>query len=282
MYRRKTRSVFIGNVEVGGDAPISVQSMTNTDTQNVKETVSQIKELEDAGCDIIRVAVPDLKACEAVGDIISQINIPLVSDIHFNHRLALKAIERGTDALRINPGNIGSQEKVREVVYAAQHSDTPIRIGVNSGSLEQSILEKYNGITPEGMVESALKHIALFEKIGFKDIIISLKSSDVLQTIKAYRLMAEENNYPLHLGVTEAGTYKTGIIKSAVGIGSILLDGIGDTIRISLTAPPVQEVLSGISLLKALKLREGVEIISCPTCGRCEIDIFSLGFIVIL
>lgn len=276
--RHKTQEVWVGNVPVGGDHPITVQSMTNTDTRNAAETIQQIKELESIGCEIIRVAVPDMEAANKLEQIKREINIPLVADIHFDYRLALTALSLGIDALRINPGNIGSKTKVQKVVEKAQEKNIPIRIGVNAGSLEKHLLEKYGGPTPEAMIESALAHVNILESLKFDSIIISLKASDVLATCKAYELMAQRCNYPLHLGITEAGTLQTGTIKSAIGIGSLLLNGIGDTIRISLTAHPKEEVRVAFEILKALGIRQkGPKIISCPTCGRCEIDLIRIA-----
>ncbi|MBO8137057.1 MAG: flavodoxin-dependent (E)-4-hydroxy-3-methylbut-2-enyl-diphosphate synthase [Desulfotomaculum sp.] len=276
--RRKTRKIYVGKVPVGGDSPISVQSMTNTDTRNASETVKQIKELTDAGCEIIRVAVPDDTAAEALPRIKKQISIPLIADIHFSHRLALAAVKAGVDGLRINPGNIGGENKVLEVVAAAKDRGIPIRIGVNAGSLERDLMEKYGGVTAQAMVESALRHIAILEKLKFYDIKISLKASNIPLMLQAYRMLAQKVNYPFHVGVTEAGTISSGTVKSAVGIGILLSEGIGDTIRVSLTGHPRHEIKVGYQILQALGLRRrGVEIISCPTCGRTEIDLISLA-----
>ena len=279
MYkRRKTRAVQFGAQPVGGDSLISVQSMCNTKTENVEATVKQIKKLEDVGCEIIRVAVPDKNAAAALQDIKEQINIPLVADIHFDHTLALLSIENGVDALRINPGNIGSDQKVREVALACREKNIPIRVGSNSGSLEKELLEKYGGPTAEAMVESALRNVRILEENDFYEIVISLKSSDVFTTIEAYELMAEKVNYPFHIGITESGTPWRGTIKSAAGIASLLTRGYGDTLRVSLTGDPVEEVKVGWQILKSLKLRhKGVEIVSCPTCGRTNIDLISLA-----
>lgn len=278
MNRKKTRKVMVGNIIVGGDSRITVQSMTNTDTRDIESTIKQIRMLEDANCDIIRVAVPDMEAAEAIKKIKSGINIPLVADIHFDYRLALASIEMGIDALRINPGNIGSAEKVDTVVKAAKENCIPIRIGVNSGSLEKSLLEKYNGVTCEALVESALKHVNILEQYGFYDIVISIKSSDVMMMIDSYRMISEKVGYPLHLGVTEAGTIFSGTIKSSVGIGTLLAEGIGDTIRVSLTGDPVEEVKVGRQILKSLGIiKEGIDIISCPTCGRTCIDLINIA-----
>ncbi len=276
--RRKTREIKLGSVPVGGNAPISVQSMTNTDTRDVDATVSQIKRLEDAGCEIIRVAVPDKTAAEALSAIKKQIEIPLIADIHFDHRLALKAIEQDVDGLRINPGNIGDRKKIEAVVSACKDRGIPIRIGVNAGSLEKDLLKKYGHPTPAAMVESALRHIKILEDLNFFDIKVSLKASNVVNTIEAYRLISKKADYPLHIGISEAGPAFSGTIKSAVGLGILLSEGIGDTIRISLTADPVKEVEAAYEILKSLGLRKrGINIISCPTCGRLEIDVIKLA-----
>ena len=275
--RRLTRQIKVGGLSLGGDAPIRVQSMTNTPTQDVEATVGQIQALQQAGCELVRVAVPNKKAAEALPAIKERITIPLVADIHFSSTLALKAIKAGVDKLRINPGNIGSRDRVERVVRAAQERGIPIRIGVNAGSLESDLLQKYGGITAEALVESALRHVAILEELRFEDVVISLKASDVPLTIEAYQLMAAKVDYPLHLGITEAGTVRSGTIKSAVGIGAILAQGIGDTIRVSLTGDPVEEVWVGYEILKALGLRShGPTVISCPTCGRTEIDLIPL------
>lgn len=275
--RRISRQIHIGNVAVGGDAPVSVQSMTNTDTRDWRATVDQIKRLEDAGCEIIRVAVPDQEAAECFGTIKRSIRIPIIADIHFDYRLAINAIISGADAIRINPGNIGGAEKVKKVIQAAKDRNVPVRIGVNSGSVEKDLLRKYGHPGPEAMVESALRHIRFFEDNDFRLIKISLKSSDVVNTIASYRLLAQKTDYPFHLGVTEAGTVVGGAIKSALGIGLLLLEGIGDTLRVSLTAAPEEEMFVAYSILRALRLRErGVELVSCPTCGRTEIDLIAL------
>lgn len=276
--RKMTRQISIGDVKIGGGAPISVQSMTNTKTTDTNATVAQIKALVDAGCDIVRVAVPDMSAAENIYNIKNQVDVPLVADIHFDYRLALKAIEQGIDALRINPGNIGDEERVKAVVEAAKIRNIPIRIGVNAGSLDKKLLAKYGKVTADALVESALEHIRILEKLNFYDIKISLKAHDVPLTLDAYRLMSETVDYPLHLGITEAGTVNTGIIKSAVGIGALLAEGIGDTFRISLTGDPVNEVKVANEILKALGLKEyGPTLISCPTCGRCNIDLPSIA-----
>jgi (E)-4-hydroxy-3-methylbut-2-enyl-diphosphate synthase len=276
--RRKTRMVSCGKVKIGGGSPISIQSMTNTDTRDVKATIVQIKQLEKAGCEIVRVAVPDLEAAQAIKKIKQQIKIPIIADIHFDYRLALEAIENGADKLRLNPGNIGGKDRVKQIIIKAQEKKIPIRIGVNAGSIDKKILTKYNGITPEAMVESAFDHIAFLEAFNFKDIVVSLKASDVKLTQQSYRIMASKTDYPLHIGITEAGTPINGTIKSAIGIGALLLDGIGDTIRVSLTGDPVEEVTVAKHILKLLNLRDfGVQIISCPTCGRCQIDLIGLA-----
>jgi len=275
--RRPSRQIHIGDVAVGGDAPVSVQSMTNTDTRDWRSTVNQIKRLEDAGCEIVRVAVPDQEAADQLPAIKKSIRIPLIADIHFDHRLAIDSIHAGADAIRINPGNIGGPEKVVRVIAAARERGVPVRIGVNSGSVEKDLLEKYGHPGPEAMVESALRHIRFFEDNDFGLLKISLKSSDVIDTIASYRLLAEKTDYPFHLGVTEAGTVVGGAIKSALGIGLLLFEGIGDTLRVSLTADPEKEMHVAWSILRSLKLRQrGVELVSCPTCGRTEIDLIPL------
>ena len=273
--RKKTRQIHIGKIAIGGGAPISVQSMTNTKTADTEATVQQIKALTAAGCDIVRLAVPDIEAAQNLGNIISQVNVPLVADIHFDYKLALEAIRQGISGLRLNPGNIGGEEKVRAVVQEAKAHGLPIRIGVNAGSLDKKILAKYGGkVTPEGLVESAMQHVRILEEQGFYDMKISLKAHDVPMTLAAYRLMSEKVDYPLHLGITEAGTPNTGIIKSAVGIGALLAEGIGDTFRISLTGDPVVEVKVANEILKALGLKEyGPTLVACPTCGRTSIDL---------
>ena len=272
--RKQTRKIFIGNVPIGGDSPISVQSMTNTKTTDTEATVKQIKQLQDAGIDIVRLAVPNMDAAKNLHNIIEQVDVPLVADIHFDYQLALESIEQGISALRINPGNIGSKDHVKKVVEKAQSKKIPIRIGVNAGSLDPKMLDKYKGISPKALVESALEHVKILEDMDFFDIKISLKSHDVPTTIEAYRLMSEAVDYPLHVGITEAGTEKSGLIKSAVGIGALLAEGIGDTIRVSLTADPVREVIAGNEILKSLGLKKfGVTLISCPTCGRTRIDL---------
>ncbi|KGK88637.1 flavodoxin-dependent (E)-4-hydroxy-3-methylbut-2-enyl-diphosphate synthase [Clostridium sp. HMP27] len=278
MNRINTRKVKVGSVFVGGDAPISVQSMTNTDTRNIKETISQINSLQKAGCEIVRCAVPDMEAAEALKHIIKEVTIPVVADIHFDYKLALTSIDCGVSALRINPGNIGSIERVKMVAERAKEKEIPIRIGVNSGSLDKDLLNKYGKVCSEALVESALKHVKILENINFKDIVVSIKSSNVLDMIESYRLISEKSNYPLHLGVTEAGTPWRGTIKSSIGIGALLSEGIGDTIRVSLTGDPVEEVKVGIEILKALQIKkQGIEIISCPTCGRTEIGLINIA-----
>lgn len=276
--RTKTRKVKVGSVCVGGDAPISVQSMTNTDTRNIRETINQINSLQKAGCEIVRCAVPDMEAAEALKHIIKEVTIPVVADIHFDYKLALTSIDCGVSALRINPGNIGSIERVKMVAERAKEKEIPIRIGVNSGSLDKELLNKYGKVCPEALVESALKHVKILEDINFKDIVVSIKSSNVLDMIESYRLISEKSNYPLHLGVTEAGTPWRGTIKSSIGIGTLLSEGIGDTIRVSLTGDPVEEVKVGIEILRALQIKkQGIEIISCPTCGRTEIGLINIA-----
>lgn len=275
--RRKTREIRVGNIAVGGKALISVQSMTNTDTRDVEATVRQIHRLESAGCEIVRVAVPDSEAADRVRDIKGRVAVPLIADIHFDYRLALKSLEGGMDGLRINPGNIGSREKVEKVVAAARDRGVPIRIGVNAGSLEKG-LEERMGSVPAAMVESGKRHIGILEDLGFRDIKISLKASDVLETLEAYRLLSREGDYPFHIGISEAGTLESGTIKSSVGLGILLSEGIGDTLRVSLSADPVEEVRVGFGILKALGLRQrGIDLISCPTCSRQEIDVVSLA-----
>ncbi|SFI41343.1 4-hydroxy-3-methylbut-2-en-1-yl diphosphate synthase [Selenomonas ruminantium] len=274
MKRKHTRQIHIGPVAIGGGAPISVQSMCNTKTTDTEATVAQIKALQAAGCDIVRLAVPDRAAAKNLGNIIRAVEVPLVADIHFDYKLALEAIEQGISALRLNPGNIGGEEKVKAVVQAAKAKHIPIRIGVNAGSLDKKILAKYGAITPEALVESAMQHIRILEALDFHDMKISLKAHDVPLTLAAYRLMSETVDYPLHLGITEAGTVNTGIIKSAVGIGALLAEGIGDTFRISLTGDPVVEVKVANEILKSLGLKEyGPTLVACPTCGRTSIDL---------
>ena len=273
-----TKQIKVGNVLVGGGAPVSIQSMTNTRTDDVEATLRQIRELAAAGCEIIRVAVPDMAAAKAVGKIKEQCPLPLVVDIHFDYKLALEAIAAGADKVRINPGNIGSEDRVKAVADACRQKNIPIRIGVNGGSLEKPLLAKYGGVCPEAMVESAFGHIRLLNKFDFDDICVSLKSSSVPMTMKAYQIMSQESNYPLHIGVTEAGTVRMGTLKSAVGIGGLLALGIGDTMRVSLSADPVEEVYAARDILKAVGIRkEGAELVSCPTCGRTRIDLISLA-----
>ena len=277
-YRNKTKKVQIGNVCIGGGERIAIQSMTNTKTEDVEACVAQILKLEKAGCDIIRVAVPTMEAAESIRKIKEQIHIPLVADIHFDYRLAIAAIENGADKIRINPGNIGGEENIRKVVETAKKYHVPIRVGVNSGSLEKPLVKKYNGVTAQGLVESALDKVAMLEKYDFHDMVVSIKSSDVLMCAEAYRLVADKINYPLHVGITEAGTVFSGNIKSAVGLGIILSQGIGDTIRVSLTGDPVNEIASAKLILKTLGLRSGgIEVVSCPTCGRTNIDLIPLA-----
>ncbi|MBE6051175.1 MAG: flavodoxin-dependent (E)-4-hydroxy-3-methylbut-2-enyl-diphosphate synthase [Clostridium sp.] len=278
MTRKMTRKVQVGNVSVGGNSEITIQSMTNTDTRDVEKTLEQIRLLYNAGCQIIRCAVPDMEAAESLKEIIENSPIPVVADIHFDYRLALKAIENGVHALRINPGNIGSEERVKLVAEAAKAKNIPIRIGVNSGSLEKDILERDGKVTAEGLVESALRHVEILEKLDFNDIVISIKSSDVKMMIDAYRLISEKCDYPLHLGVTESGTKERGTIKSSVGIGTLLAEGIGDTLRVSLTSDPVDEIKVAKEILRSLGLRKGgLEFVSCPTCGRTQIDLIGIA-----
>lgn len=274
ILRRSTRRISVGNVAVGGDAPVTVQTMTKTDTRDAAATIRQIKEAAAIGCDIVRVAVVDADACRALKQICREAGIPVVADIHFDYRLALGAIKAGVHGLRINPGNIGSVSKVEEVVKAARDRSVPIRIGVNSGSLEKDILEAAGGPTAAGLVESALRHVRILEDLAYREIKISVKASDVLMTVQAYRLLSEKCDYPLHLGVTEAGTFLGGTVKSSVALGALLMDGIGDTIRVSLTDSPDQEVRVGLAMLRCLGLRKGAaHVISCPTCGRIEVDV---------
>ena len=273
-----TKRLFVGEIPVGGGSPVTIQSMCNTRTDDAAATVAQIHALEDAGCEIVRVAVPDINAAEAVGQIKERISIPLIADIHFNYKLALLCAERGIDAIRINPGNIGGEENVKAVAHSCQRRGIPIRIGVNGGSLEKELRAKYGGVTAEALVESAMGHVALLNRFDFDDICISVKCSDVPLTVAAYRLLAERTDYPLHLGVTEAGTPSMGMIKSAMGIGGLLCLGIGDTIRVSLTANPVEEVYAAKKILKAAGVRKGgANLVSCPTCGRTRIDLIGLA-----
>lgn len=276
--RRKTRQIMCGNVKIGGDAPIPVQSMTNTDTRDVESTVSQIKDLEAVGCDIVRVAVLDTEAALAISEIKKQIDIPVIADIHFDYKLALESIKSGVDGLRLNPGNIGERYKVEEVVKACKERNTPIRIGVNSGSISKEILEKFNGVNVDSMVHSALEHIKILEDLNYENIKVSLKATDIDLTVNSYKKMAEFVDYPFHIGITEAGTIWSGTIKSSVGIGTLLHMGLGDTLRVSLTGDPVEEVRVGKQILRTLGLlKDKVEIISCPTCGRTQIDLIGLA-----
>lgn len=278
MYRDHTKVIWIGDKKIGGGNPVLIQSMCNTKTEDVAATVSQILKLEQAGCDVIRVAVPTMEAAAAIREIKKQIHIPLVGDIHFDYRLAIAAIESGVDKIRINPGNIGSKERVCAVVETAKKYQIPIRVGVNSGSLEKELLEKYGGVTAEAIVESAQKQVTAIEEFGYDNLVVSIKSSDVLMCVKAHELLAKQCRYPLHVGITESGTVLSGNIKSSVGLGIILYQGIGDTIRVSLTGDPVEEVKSAKLILKALKLRKGgVEVVSCPTCGRTQINLIGLA-----
>lgn len=278
MYREYTKKVTIGGVTVGGGSPVAIQSMTNTRTEDVKGTVEQILSLERAGCEIIRCAVPTLEAAEALSEIKKQIHIPLVADIHFDYRLAIAAIERGADKIRINPGNIGDASHVKAVVDKAKEYHVPIRVGVNSGSLEKPLIEKYGGVTAEGLVESALDKVHMIEGLGYEELVVSIKSSDVLMCVKAHEQIAKVCPYPLHVGITEAGTLLAGNIKSSVGLGLILYQGIGDTIRVSLTGAPSEEIKSAKLILKTLGLRKGgIEVVSCPTCGRTKIDLIGLA-----
>lgn len=278
MFRDNTKIIHIGDRVIGGGNPVLIQSMTNTKTQNVEETVNQILRLEEAGCEIIRCTVPDEDAAKALKEIKKKIHIPLVADIHFDYRMAIAAIENGADKIRINPGNIGGEEKLVAVVNKAKERNIPIRVGVNSGSLEKELVEKYGGVTAEGIVESALDKVAMIEKAGYDNIVVSIKSSDVMMCVKAHEVMAKQCLYPLHVGITESGTVKSGNIKSSVGLGIILNEGIGDTIRVSLTGDPVEEIVSAKLILKTLGLRKGgIEVVSCPTCGRTNIDLISLA-----
>ena len=278
MHREHTKTVRIGDKVIGGGNPILIQSMTNTKTEDVEATVDQILRLERAGCEIIRCTVPTMEAAEAIGKIKEQIHIPLVADIHFDYKMAIAAMENGADKIRINPGNIGGRDKVEAVVSVAKERNIPIRVGVNSGSLEKELVEKYHGVTAEGIVESALDKVRMIEELGYDNMVISIKSSDVLMCVRAHELLAEKTNYPLHVGITESGTVLSGNIKSAVGLGLILHQGIGDTIRVSLTGDPVEEIKSAKLILRTLGLRKGgVEVVSCPTCGRTRIDLIGLA-----
>ncbi|RBP41161.1 flavodoxin-dependent (E)-4-hydroxy-3-methylbut-2-enyl-diphosphate synthase [Garciella nitratireducens] len=280
MKRKKTKKIRVKDMFIGGDAPISIQSMTKTDTRDINATINQIKELEEIGCDIVRVAIPNMEAAQAIKTIVQQTNIPIVADIHFDYRLALEVIKNGIHKLRINPGNIGDFDRIEKVVNAAKERNIPIRIGVNAGSINSKIIKKYGGISAQAMVDSAQEHIRILESLNFDQIIISLKSSNVVLTIEAYELMSKQSNYPLHIGITESGTKFSGTIKSSVGIGSLLSKGIGDTIRVSLTDKPIEEIIVGKEILKSLNLRNdsnSIEIISCPTCGRCQIDLIDIA-----
>ena len=278
MKRNGTKVIQIGDVKIGGGNPIAIQSMTNTKTEDVKATVAQILALEEVGCEIIRCAVPTMEAAKALREIKKQIHIPLVADIHFDYRLAIAAIENGADKIRINPGNIGDKERVRQVVEKAKEYHVPIRVGVNSGSLENELVEKYGGVTAEGIVESALDKVSIIEDMGYDNLVVSIKSSDVMMCVRAHELIAEKCNYPLHIGITESGTVTSGNIKSSVGLGIMLYHGFGDTIRVSLTGDPLEEIKSAKLILKTLGLRKGgIEVVSCPTCGRTKIDLISLA-----
>lgn len=278
MYRNKTKVIQIGNRKIGGGNPVLIQSMTNTRTEDVEATVAQILRLEAAGCEIIRSTVPTIEAAKAIGEIKKQIHIPIVADIHFDYKMAIAAIENGADKIRINPGNIGSRDKVEAVVNAARERGIPIRVGVNSGSLEKDLVEKYGGVTAEGIVESALDKVHMIEELGYDNLVVSIKSSDVMMCVKAHEILAEKINYPLHVGITESGTVTSGNIKSSVGLGIILYQGIGDTIRVSLTGDPVEEIKSAKLILRTLGLRKGgIEVVSCPTCGRTRIDLIGLA-----
>lgn len=278
MYKRRPcREVKVGSLKIGGDNQISIQSMTNTDTRDAKATIAQIKRLEEVGCDVVRVAVPDMEAAKNIGKIKSNVNIPVIADIHFDHRLAIEAINQGIDGVRINPGNIGSIEKVKEVVNLCKEKNLKIRIGVNGGSLEKELLEKYGHATAEALVESALGHVKILEDLDFYNIVISLKSSDIYKTLEAYELISQKVDYPLHIGITESGSVKKGTIKSSIGVGALLLKGIGDTVRISLTGDPCEEVVVGKEILRSLGLlNDKIKVVSCPTCGRCNIDLISV------
>lgn len=278
ILREKTKEIKIGDVVIGGEHPVVIQSMTNTKTEDVEATVAQIQKLQAAGCEIIRCAVPTMEAALALKEIRRQIHIPLVADIHFDYRLAIAAIENGADKIRINPGNIGNEERLREVVEKAKEYQVPIRVGVNSGSLEKHLLEKYGGVTAQGLTESALDKVRMIEEMGYDNLVVSIKSSDVVMCVKAHELIAEKCSYPLHVGITEAGTVYSGNVKSSVGLGIILYEGIGNTIRVSLTGDPVEEIKTAKLILKALGLRKGgVEVVSCPTCGRTRIDLINLA-----
>lgn len=278
MFRDRTREIQIGTVKIGGGNPVAIQSMTNTRTEDVAATVAQIHRLERAGCEIIRCAVPTMEAAQALNEIRKQIHIPLVADIHFDYRLAIAAVENGADKIRINPGNIGSKERVLAVVNCCRERNIPIRVGVNSGSLEKNLVEKYGGVTAEGLVESALDKVSQIRDMGYDNLVISIKSSDVLMCIRAHEQLAEKTDLPLHVGITESGTVYSGSIKSAIGLGTILYQGIGDTIRVSLTGDPLQEIVAAKMILQTLSLRRGgIQVVSCPTCGRTQIDLISLA-----
>ncbi len=275
--RRLSKEVSVGSLKIGGNNPISIQSMTNTDTRDAKATIAQIKKLEEVGCDVVRVAVPDMEAAKNIGEIKSNVNIPVIADIHFDYRLALEAIDQGVDGVRINPGNIGNIDRVKMVVNKCKENNLKIRIGVNGGSLEKDLLEKYGSATAEALVESALRHVNILEDLEFYNIVISLKSSDIYKTIDAYELISKKVDYPLHIGITESGSVKKGTIKSSIGVGALLLKGIGDTIRISLTGDPTEEVIVGKEILRSLDLlNDKIKVVSCPTCGRCNIDLISV------
>lgn len=277
-HREHTKTIQIGNGKIGGGNPVAIQSMTNTRTEDVVATVEQIRRLEAAGCEIVRCTVPTLEAAEAIREIKKQIRIPLVADIHFDYKMAIAALENGADKIRINPGNIGGEDKVKAVVEAARERNVPIRVGVNSGSLEKQLVDKYHGVTAQGLVESALDKVHMIEAIGYDNLVISIKSSDVMMCVRAHELLAEKTEYPLHVGITESGTVVSGNIKSAVGLGLILYQGIGDTIRVSLTGDPAEEIKSAKLILKTLGLRKGgIEVVSCPTCGRTKIDLIGLA-----
>lgn len=278
IIRKPTREVQIGSRRIGGKNPILIQSMTNTHTEDIKGTIAQIQQLTSAGCEIIRCAVPTMEAAEALAEIKKGITIPLVADIHFDYRLAIAAMEHGADKIRINPGNIGSKERIRAVIDVAKERNIPIRVGVNSGSLEQELVEKYHGVTAEGIVESALDKVHIIEELGYDNLVISIKSSDVMMCVRAHELIADQTDYPLHVGITESGTLTSGNIKSAMGLGMILSQGIGDTIRVSLTGDPQEEIKSGKIILRTLGIRKGgIEVVSCPTCGRTQIDLIGLA-----
>ncbi len=278
MYRDKTKIIQIGDKKIGGGNPVLIQSMTNTRTEDVAATVAQIKRLEAAGCEIIRCTAPTIEACKAIGEIKKQISIPLVADIHFDYKMAIAAMEYGADKIRINPGNIGSVDRVKAVVEVAKERNIPIRVGVNSGSLEKQLVEKYQGVTAEGIVESALDKVRIIEELGYDNLVVSIKSSDVLMCVRAHELLADKTPYPLHVGITESGTVQSGNIKSAIGLGLILNQGIGDTIRVSLTGDPVEEIKSAKLILRTLGLRKGgIEVVSCPTCGRTQINLIELA-----